>query len=187
MTFSPGNIVSARGREWVVLPESTADFVLVRPIGGAEAEATGILTAVEIVKPAGALPSILRVRVIFSPLACCAKRPVWACALPPDHSAVLPASRSNRVLSARAIADGIASPVWCALAIADGVGIAKTIEAALIAREFATRVKLPALPSSVRRTWWINSTLSCAINSIWRPRWLCLAPLPGWNVNCRPA
>lgn len=32
MGFAPGNLVTARGREWVVLPESTDDFLVLRPI-----------------------------------------------------------------------------------------------------------------------------------------------------------
>jgi len=43
----PGNLVSARGREWVVLPESTDDLLIVRPVGGLDEEVTGILPAVE--------------------------------------------------------------------------------------------------------------------------------------------
>jgi superfamily II DNA or RNA helicase len=60
-TFSVGSLVRARGREWVVLPgPSTAatgaghgdELVMVRPLGGTEAEVTGILTALEEVLPA---------------------------------------------------------------------------------------------------------------------------------------
>jgi hypothetical protein len=34
MSYAPGTLVKARGREWVVLPESIADFLVVRPLGG---------------------------------------------------------------------------------------------------------------------------------------------------------
>ena len=30
----PGTLIHARGREWVVLPESSADLLLARPLGG---------------------------------------------------------------------------------------------------------------------------------------------------------
>ena len=30
MTFQAGSLVAARGREWVVLPESTDDFLVLR-------------------------------------------------------------------------------------------------------------------------------------------------------------
>lgn len=32
--YAPGSLVAARGREWVVLPESTPDFVIARPLNG---------------------------------------------------------------------------------------------------------------------------------------------------------
>ena len=34
MKFSPGTLVRARGREWVVLPEIEDDLLLLRPLGG---------------------------------------------------------------------------------------------------------------------------------------------------------
>ncbi|MCS6889877.1 MAG: hypothetical protein NZQ09_16865, partial [Chloroflexus sp.] len=55
--FSPGALVRARGREWVVLPESTADLLVVRPLGGSDDEITGIYLPLEPVEPASfALP-----------------------------------------------------------------------------------------------------------------------------------
>jgi hypothetical protein len=30
----PGTLVHARGREWVVLPDSSEDLLMVRPVGG---------------------------------------------------------------------------------------------------------------------------------------------------------
>ena len=47
-----GSLVRARGREWVVLPESEPDFLVVRPLGGTDAEVAGIDTALELVEPA---------------------------------------------------------------------------------------------------------------------------------------
>jgi hypothetical protein len=43
----PGTLIHARGREWVVLPESTEELLLVRPVGGLDEEVTGILPAIE--------------------------------------------------------------------------------------------------------------------------------------------
>jgi superfamily II DNA or RNA helicase len=51
-TFAIGSLVRARQREWVVLPGTTPDLVLVRPVGGTVEEDTGILPAVEPVVPA---------------------------------------------------------------------------------------------------------------------------------------
>jgi superfamily II DNA or RNA helicase len=47
MTFTVGTLVRARGREWVVLPESTEGMVMLRPLGGGDMEVTGILPDIE--------------------------------------------------------------------------------------------------------------------------------------------
>ncbi|MFV1968859.1 MAG: hypothetical protein ACC628_25860, partial [Pirellulaceae bacterium] len=46
-TFPPGALVKARGREWVVLPDSTDDVLMVRPIGGLDDEVVGICKTIE--------------------------------------------------------------------------------------------------------------------------------------------
>ena len=50
--FAVGSLVSARGREWVVLPESEPDLLVLRPLGATDAEIAGILPALEPVRPA---------------------------------------------------------------------------------------------------------------------------------------
>ena len=52
MTFAAGSLVRARGREWVVLPESQESLLILRPLGGTDDEVTGILTSLEEVAPA---------------------------------------------------------------------------------------------------------------------------------------
>lgn len=52
MSFSVGSLVRARGRDWVVLPDSTDELLLLRPLGGAESEMAGLLTSLETVEPA---------------------------------------------------------------------------------------------------------------------------------------
>ncbi len=52
MTFSVGSLVKARGREWVVLPDSTSDLLVLRPLGGSDDEVTGIYLPLEPVSPA---------------------------------------------------------------------------------------------------------------------------------------
>ena len=44
MSFAVGSLVRARGREWVVLPESERRPLMLRPLGGTDDEVTGILT-----------------------------------------------------------------------------------------------------------------------------------------------
>ena len=42
MTYAVGSLVKARGREWVVLPESEEDLLVLRPLGGTEDEVAGV-------------------------------------------------------------------------------------------------------------------------------------------------
>lgn len=52
MSFAPGTLVRCRGREWIVQPESDAEDVVLRPIGGTDDVAIGVLRALEAVDPA---------------------------------------------------------------------------------------------------------------------------------------
>lgn len=52
MSFTVGSLVRARGREWVVLPESSEEMAMLRPLGGGDTEVTGILKALEAIAPA---------------------------------------------------------------------------------------------------------------------------------------
>ena len=52
MSFAVGSLVKARGRGWVVLPESADDFLILRPLGGGDEEIAGIATALEPVESA---------------------------------------------------------------------------------------------------------------------------------------
>ena len=47
MSFSVGSLVRARGREWVVLPESMDDLLVLRPLGGTDREMAGIYLPLE--------------------------------------------------------------------------------------------------------------------------------------------
>ena len=51
MTFAVGSR-GARGREWVVLPGSAGELLMVRPLGGTEEEITGIYQTLETVESA---------------------------------------------------------------------------------------------------------------------------------------
>jgi superfamily II DNA or RNA helicase len=52
MSFAVGSLVKARGREWVVLPESTSETVIARPLGGGDDEVAGFFLPIEAVEPA---------------------------------------------------------------------------------------------------------------------------------------
>ena len=47
MAYAVGALVQTRGREWVVLPDSTDDFLLLRPLGGTDQEIAGIYLPLE--------------------------------------------------------------------------------------------------------------------------------------------
>src|SRR5260370_8714003 len=52
MNFAVGSLVKARGREWVVLPESDEQMLILRPLGGTNEEVTGVYLPLEKVEPA---------------------------------------------------------------------------------------------------------------------------------------
>ena len=133
--FRPGALVTARGREWLVLPGSPAGTVLVRPLGGRDDESTALLP--ELDKPATAVfdaPSVddrgdaARAGLLRDAL----RLSFRATAGPFRSFAQLSVSPRNYQLVPLMMA---ASQDTTRLLIADGVGIGKTIEAGLIAAE----------------------------------------------------
>ena len=146
-TFNPGSIVRARGREWVVLPQSETHVLYLRPLGGGEELPTVLAPALE-------------------------REPVEPASFPPpkpEHSGTQMAGlllRDALMLKLRAGAGPFRSfgniaieprayqlvPLMMALKqqtirllIADDVGIGKTIEAGLIAREMLDRGEIRRL------------------------------------------
>ena len=139
--FSPGTLVSARGREWMVLAGSTSETLRVRPISGSEEDQTLIYVPLE--------PQAVRE----------ARFPVPDTKQLGGHDAAL-LLRDALLLSMRRGAGPFRSfgqiaveprayqlvPLLMALKlapvrllIADDVGVGKTIEAALILREMLDR------------------------------------------------
>ncbi|MBX5458137.1 MAG: DEAD/DEAH box helicase [Thermogemmatispora sp.] len=139
MNYAVGSLVKVRGREWVVLPESEADLLVVRPLGGTDEEVTGIYLPLEPVEPAQFdLPdprhwgdhrscSLLRDAVRFGFRASTGPFRSFAhLAFEPRPYQLVPLLMALRLDPVR-------------LLIADDVGIGKTIEAGLIARELLDR------------------------------------------------
>lgn len=141
INFSPGSIVRARGREWIVLSGSTPDILRLRPVSGSEEDGTVLHVALE--------------RAPVAP----ARFPLPQLDQRAGHDAAL-LLRDALLLSMRRGAGPFRSfgqisveprayqlvPLLMAmqldpirLLIADDVGIGKTIEAALIARELLDR------------------------------------------------
>lgn len=148
MSFDVGALVRARGREWVVLPESLddPDLLVLRPLGGTEAEVTGIYVPLEPVEPAHfELPNpatdmgnhlscgLLRdaVRLGFrsgaGPF-----RSLARLAVEPRPYQLVPLLMALKQDPVRML-------------IADDVGIGKTVEACLVARELIDRGEVRGL------------------------------------------
>lgn len=135
----PGTLIHARGREWVVLPESTDELLMARPVGGLDEEVTGILPAVEPVQSATfRLPTrsdlgdfasgqLLRDAARLSTRAAAGPfRSFGRIAVEPRPYQLVPLMMALKLDPVR-------------LLIADDVGIGKTIEAAVVARELLDR------------------------------------------------
>jgi superfamily II DNA or RNA helicase len=141
----PGTLIHARGREWVVLPDSTEALLMVRPVGGLDEEITGILPAVEPVKSTEfPLPTradlgdftsglLLREAARLSTRAAAGPfRSFGRIAIEPRPYQLVPLMMALKLDPVR-------------LLIADDVGIGKTIEAAVIARELLDRGEIRRL------------------------------------------
>ncbi len=157
MTFSVGSLVKARGREWVVLPESEKDFLVLRPLGGTEDEIAGIHTDLEAVETAHFdLPDpslvgdyrsarLLRdaVRLGFRSSAG-PFRSFGRLGCEPRPYQLVPLLVALKLDPIRIL-------------IADDVGIGKTIEACLIARELLDRGEVARLavlcPPALAEQW----------------------------------
>lgn len=157
MSFTVGSLVRARGREWVVLPDSDEELLRLRPIGGTEDEATGIYLPLERVQPAQfELPDpgqigdyrscrLLRdaVRLGFRSSAG-PFRSFARIAVEPRPYQLVPLLMALKLDPVR-------------LLIADDVGIGKTVEACLIARELLDRGEIQRLavlcPPQLAEQW----------------------------------
>ncbi|MFW5786619.1 MAG: helicase-related protein [bacterium] len=141
MSFAAGSIVRVREREWVVLPQSSEEILHLRPLGGSPAEQTAIHTALEEVRQArfdrpggndvGDIRSAQLLRdaaVLGSPNSAAAIRCFSRINVEPRSYQLVPL-----LMALRKPDEAVR------LLIADGVGIGKTIESLLIARELWDR------------------------------------------------
>ncbi|MFG2432915.1 DEAD/DEAH box helicase [Streptomyces sp. NPDC048590] len=134
-TYTAGSLVTARGREWVVLPESAPDLLVLRPLGGSDDDIAAVFPALEEVKgaefaapeaddlgdqrAAGLLRTALRIgfRSGAGPF-----RSLAGIAVEPRAYQLVPLLMALRHKTVRML-------------ISDDVGIGKTVEAGLIASE----------------------------------------------------
>ncbi|MGW2857748.1 helicase, partial [Streptomyces sp. NPDC001215] len=135
LTYSAGSLVTARGREWVVLPESAPDMLVLRPLGGSDDDIAAVFPTFEEVRSAefaapepsdlgdqraaGLLRTALRIgfRSGAGPF-----RSLAGIAVEPRAYQLVPLLMALRQQTVRML-------------ISDDVGIGKTVEAGLIASE----------------------------------------------------
>jgi superfamily II DNA or RNA helicase len=150
-------LVKTRGREWVVLPDSEEDLLMLRPLGGTEDEVVGVYLPLESVEPAQfPLPTpeesgdfrsgrLLRdaVRLGFRSSAG-PFRSFARIGVEPRPYQLVPLLMALKLDPVR-------------LLIADDVGIGKTVEAGLIARELLDRGEVHRLavlcPPQLAEQW----------------------------------
>lgn len=140
-TWSPGSLVRARGREWIVLNGSTAETLRVRPVAGSEDDALLIhapLEAEPVVDAAFPMPTLVQrasqdgAQLLRDALTLSMRRGAGPfrgfgqISIQPRAYQLVPLMMALRQETVR-------------LLVADDVGVGKTIEAALIVRELLDR------------------------------------------------
>jgi len=144
--FKPGSLVRLRNRPWIVMPSEDSDVFLVKPLGGTDDEITGIYkplanqsdvpVSYNFVKPSGAdLGDFSSAKLLYN-----ASRLSFRNAAGPFRSL---GKLSFRPRSYQMVPLIMAlRQKLTRLLIADDVGIGKTIEALLIARELYERKEI---------------------------------------------
>ncbi len=142
--YRAGTLVRARGRDWVVLPQSDHELLRLRPLGGSDDESVGLFLPVEgdDVKSATFSPpdparhgDFVSARLLMDAVRLNFRsgagpfRSLGRIGVEPRSYQVVPLLMALRQDPVR-------------LLIADDVGIGKTIESALIARELLDRAEI---------------------------------------------
>ena len=144
--YQPGKLVSLRGRDWIVLPSNDPDLLVVKPLGGSDDEIAGI----------------------YLPLNIPADKPMETVFLPPDKNDLGDISTARLLYDSARLAFRNGAGPFRSLAklsfrprsyqmvplimalrqesvrllVADDVGVGKTIEALLVAKELLERRKI---------------------------------------------
>lgn len=157
MSIAVGSLVRARKREWIVLPESDEQMLMLRPLGGRDDEIAGIYLPLEKVEPASFNPpnpdflgdyrscKLLRdaVRLGFRSSAG-AFRSFGRIAVEPRPYQLVPLLMALKLDPVRIL-------------VADDVGIGKTVESLLIVRELLDRGEIQRIavlcPPQLAEQW----------------------------------
>ena len=143
MNYNPGTLVRVRNRDWVVLPSDDKDLLLLKPLGGTEAETTGIYLPLrfpedEVKSSQFPLPTakdignIASARILYNAARLSFRhasgpfRSIAKLSFRPRSFQMVPLIMSLKLEVIR-------------LLIADDVGVGKTIEALLIVKELLER------------------------------------------------
>lgn len=146
ITYQPGKLVSLRGRDWIVMPSDDPDLLVVKPLGGSDDEIAGIYLPLAISRdvpqetkfgePTGDdLGDISTARMLYDSARLAFRngagpfRALAKLSFRPRSYQMVPLVMALRQESIR-------------LLIADDVGVGKTIEALLIAKEMLERRKI---------------------------------------------
>lgn len=144
--YQPGKLVSLRGRDWIVLPSDDPDLLVVKPLGGSDDEIAGIYLPLAIPgdKPAETrfgeptgddLGDISTARLLYDSARLAFRngagpfRALAKLSFRPRSYQMVPLVMALRQESVR-------------LLVADDVGVGKTVEALLVAKEMLERRKI---------------------------------------------
>ena len=145
-SLQPGKLVSLRGRDWVVLPSDAPELLVVKPLGGSDEETTGIYLPLEIPEDipqdahfaspvAKDLGDISTARLLYDAARLAFRngagpfRALAKLSFRPRAYQIVPLVMALRQDTVR-------------LLIADDVGVGKTVEALLVAREMIERAQV---------------------------------------------
>lgn len=145
-SYQPGKLVSLRGRDWIVLPSDDIDLLMIKPLGGSDAETTGIYLPLAIPSDhaqdacfqpptADDLGDIATARLLYESARLAFRngsgpfRSLAKLSFRPRSYQMVPLVMALRQDTVR-------------LLIADDVGVGKTVEALLIAKELLERRKI---------------------------------------------
>jgi len=144
--FQPGTLVALRGRDWIVLPSEDPDLLVIKPLGGSDDEITGIYRPLAInsdtpqksifTEPTSEdLGDISTARLLYDSARLAFRngagpfRSLAKLSFRPRSYQMVPLIMGLRQEAVR-------------LLIADDVGVGKTVEALLIAKELLERRKV---------------------------------------------